>query len=86
MFKGIDDIAIAVENLDNAIDLYEKSFQTHVLNREFIESDGVEVATVDVGGTCIELVEGKRADSPIKKFVSKRTFIIVYKSYILSIL
>ena len=72
MFKGIDHIAIAVENLDASIQLYEKTFQLTVLHREYIERDGIEIATIDVGGTCIELVEGKRADSPIRKYVEKR--------------
>ncbi|NIM19063.1 MAG: methylmalonyl-CoA epimerase [Candidatus Latescibacteria bacterium] len=72
MFKGIDHVSIAVENLEEAVALYVERFGACIKHREFIEKDGVEVATVDIGGMCIELVEGKRSDSPIRKFVEKR--------------
>ncbi len=72
MLKGIDHIAIAVENLDESIDLYEKCFNVRVTHREFIQPDGVEIATVHIGETCIELVEGKTSGSPIKKFIEKK--------------
>jgi methylmalonyl-CoA epimerase len=72
MFKQIDHIAIAVEDLDEAVRLYEKQFQTHVSYREYIEQDGVEIAVIKVGGTRIELVEGKTEKSPIQSFVSTK--------------
>ena len=72
MFKGVDHIAIAVENLDEAIEQFEGQFGVPVKHREVIESDGVEIALIEVGGTAIELVQGISDDSPIKKYVEKK--------------
>ena len=72
MFKQIDHIAIAVEDLDEAIRLYEEQFATHVSNREFIEKDGVEIAVIEVGGTSIELVEAKSEYSSIHRFIATK--------------
>jgi methylmalonyl-CoA/ethylmalonyl-CoA epimerase len=72
MFKQIDHIAIAVENLDEAVRLYEKHFRARVSHREIIEQDGVEIAVITVGGTSIELVEGKTDKSPIRNYVAKK--------------
>jgi methylmalonyl-CoA/ethylmalonyl-CoA epimerase len=72
MFKQIDHIAIAVDNLDEAVRLYEDHFRARVSHREFIAHDDVEIAVVTVGGTSIELVEGKSENSPIRKYVVKR--------------
>jgi methylmalonyl-CoA/ethylmalonyl-CoA epimerase len=72
MFKQIDHIAIAVDNLDEAVQLYENQFQARVSHREFIEQDGVEIAVITVGGTSIELVEGRSEKSPIRRYVANR--------------
>jgi methylmalonyl-CoA/ethylmalonyl-CoA epimerase len=71
MFKRIDHVAIAVENLDEAVRLYEERFGLNVGHRESIESYGVETATFDIGGTSVELVEGKNPDSPIRKYIER---------------
>lgn len=72
MFERIDHIAIAVEDLDQAIRLYESLFELEVSHREFIDEYNVEVATVDLGGTAVELIEGRSDDSPIRRFVASR--------------
>jgi methylmalonyl-CoA epimerase len=72
MFKKIDHIAIAVEDLDEAVRLYEKQFATQVSHRDFIEKDGVEIAVIEIGGTSIELVEGKLENSSIRKYIESK--------------
>lgn len=72
MLDRIDHIAIAVENLDEAIGTYEAVFGGSVKHREFVEAFGVEIATISIGETDVELIEGKSKDSPIRKFVEKR--------------
>ncbi|MFH1755917.1 MAG: methylmalonyl-CoA epimerase [Candidatus Latescibacterota bacterium] len=72
MFTKIDHIAIAVDNLEDSIQLYETRFHAKVVHREFIEHDGVDIAVIEVGDTSIELVEGKSAQSPIRKFVQTK--------------
>ena len=78
--KGVDHIAIAVEDLDRAIVVFETVLGSRVNHRETIEDQGVEVATIplgDPGGSstavsAIELVAALSADSPIGKFIAKR--------------
>ena len=72
MIKNVDHIAIAVENLDNALENFEKLFGATVEHREEIAGYNVEVATVRVGNTCLEFVEGKTPDSPTRRYVDKK--------------
>ena len=69
MIQEIDHIAIAVENLDEAIALYEKTLGLAVTHRECVAGSGVDTATFRIGGTSIELVAGTTPDSAIGKFV-----------------
>jgi methylmalonyl-CoA/ethylmalonyl-CoA epimerase len=72
MIRKIDHIAIAVENLDEALALYESALGLKAACRERIPGFGVETATIPVGDTAIELVEGTSDDSAIRKFVRAR--------------
>lgn len=71
MIEGINHIAIAVESIEQAIVLFESMFGLQVRHREYIEGYGVETASFTVGGTEIELVEGKTPDSSIRKYIEK---------------
>ena len=72
MFKGVDHVAIAVEDIDRALELFQSVFGLQVSHRETIEEYDVEVATIPLGNTSLELVQGKSDTSPISKFVSKK--------------
>ncbi|UCH85200.1 MAG: methylmalonyl-CoA epimerase [Candidatus Latescibacterota bacterium] len=72
MFNAVDHIAIAVEDLDKAIELYQKTLGFKVTHREHIEGYDVDIATIEVGGTAIELLEGKSDRSAIRRFVQTR--------------
>jgi methylmalonyl-CoA/ethylmalonyl-CoA epimerase len=72
MFKKIDHIAIAVQDLDRAIETYASVLGLEVQHREYIEDYGVEIATLAIGDTAIELLEGKSEKSPIRRFVETR--------------
>ena len=72
MIKGIDHVAIAVENLDETVERFEKLFGAKVEHREVISGYNVEVATVNLGNTCIEFVEGKTPDSATRKYIEKK--------------
>jgi methylmalonyl-CoA/ethylmalonyl-CoA epimerase len=67
----IDQIAIAVEDLDEALELYERAFGLTAEYRERVESDGVEEAMLNVGGVYIQLLQATRDDSPIAKYLAK---------------
>jgi methylmalonyl-CoA epimerase len=70
--RGIDHIAVAVEDLDAAIALFETVFGLKAHHREQIAGFGVAIATLATGGTEIELVQGTTPESPITKFVATR--------------
>ena len=72
MIKGVDHIAVAVENIDASLENFEKLFGATVEHREEIAGYNVEVATVRLGNTCIEFVEGKTTDSPTRNYVEKK--------------
>lgn len=72
MIGPIDHIAIAVEDLDEAVQLYEKTFGLKPAHREYIESFQVEIATIDLPETTVELIEARSPDSPIHKFIETR--------------
>lgn len=68
----IDHVAIAVRDLDSAIDFYRRAFGAEVHHREVVESDGVEEALVKVADSYIQLTAATRPDSPIAKAIEKR--------------
>lgn len=72
MIKGIDHVAIAVDNLEETLEQFERLFGATADHRETIASYNVEVATVQLGNTCIEFVEGKTPDSPTRKYVENK--------------
>jgi len=72
MINAIDHIAIAVDDLDAAIVLYENTLGFKVTHREHIDGYDVDIATFDVGGTAIELLQGTDASSAIHRFVQTR--------------
>ena len=68
----IDHIAIAVRDLEAAIDYYQRAFGAEVHHREIVDSDGVEEALVKVADSYIQLTAATRDDSPIAKSIEKR--------------
>jgi len=68
----IDHVAIAVRDLDAAVDFYQRAFGATVAHREIVESDGVEEALVKVADSYIQLTAATRDDSPIAKAIEKR--------------
>jgi methylmalonyl-CoA/ethylmalonyl-CoA epimerase len=68
----IDQVGIAVEDLDAALDLYARAFGIRPVSREHIEQDGVEEAMLEIGGVHLQLVASARTDSPIERFIARR--------------
>lgn len=67
----IDQIAIAVEDLDASLAFYERAFGLTPEYRERVDSDGVEEAMLNVGGVYLQLLQATRDDSPIAKYLAK---------------
>ncbi len=72
LFTEIDHIAIAVRDLDAAVDWYQRVFGAEVVHREHVEPDGVEEALISVAESYIQLLTPRRDDSPVARFLAKR--------------
>lgn len=72
LLTEIDHVAIAVRDLEAAIDYYQRAFGATVDHREIVESDGVEEALLKVAESYIQLLTPTRDDSPVAKAIEKR--------------
>jgi len=72
LLTEIDHVAIAVRDLEAAIDYYRRAFGAEVEHREVVERDGVEEAMLKVAESYIQLLTPTRDDSPIAKSLEKR--------------
>jgi methylmalonyl-CoA/ethylmalonyl-CoA epimerase len=70
--KGIHHLGVAVEDLDEAVDTYERVFGAALENRDLVETQGVEAAAMRVGQSRVELVAPLADDTPVGKFLAKR--------------
>jgi methylmalonyl-CoA epimerase len=68
----IDHVAIAVHDLEAAVDYYERAFGATVEHREVVERDGVEEALLRVAESYVQLLTPTRPDSPVAKALEKR--------------
>lgn len=72
LLTEIDHVAIAVHDLDAAIEFYETALGATVEHRERVERDGVDEAMLNVAESYIQLITGTREDSPVSKYLQKR--------------
>jgi methylmalonyl-CoA epimerase len=68
----IDHVAIAVRDLDAAVDYYRATYGVDVEHREVVERDGVEEALLRVADSYVQLLTPTRDDSPVAKWMEKR--------------
>jgi len=68
----VDHVAIAVNNVDEAIKNYEKILKIDKIDIEEVATERVKVAILRLEDTRIELMEPTADDSPIKKFLTDR--------------
>jgi methylmalonyl-CoA/ethylmalonyl-CoA epimerase len=68
----VDHIAIAVNNVDEALKNYQKILKVDRLEIEVVTSEKVRVAMLELEDTRVELMEPTADDSPIKKFLEER--------------
>ena len=65
-------MGVAVEDLDAAVGLYEKSFEMELAHRETVESQGVEAVLLDVGDGHVELLRPLAPDTAVGKFLERK--------------
>jgi methylmalonyl-CoA/ethylmalonyl-CoA epimerase len=68
----IDHIGIAVKNLEEAIQTYEKLLNTKCYKREVVEGEKVDTAFFKTGESKVELLGAISGDSVIQKYIDKR--------------
>jgi methylmalonyl-CoA/ethylmalonyl-CoA epimerase len=72
LLTEIDHVAVAVFDLDAAIDYYADTFGATVAHRERVDTDGVEEALLKVADSYIQLLTPTRPDSPVAAYLEKR--------------
>jgi methylmalonyl-CoA/ethylmalonyl-CoA epimerase len=68
----IEHIGIAVKNLAESDNLFQRLFGAAPYKHESVESEGVTTSFFQMGESKIELLEATRPDSPIAKFLEKK--------------
>jgi methylmalonyl-CoA/ethylmalonyl-CoA epimerase len=68
----IEHIGIAVSNLEQAIEFYEKVLGLKCYKTEEVHDQKVRTAFLMVGETKIELLESTDPEGPVAKFIEKR--------------
>jgi methylmalonyl-CoA/ethylmalonyl-CoA epimerase len=69
---GIHHVGIAVPDLDEAVETYTGIFRATLEHREVVTEQGVEAASVLVGGSRLELLAPTGEDTPVGRFLAKR--------------
>lgn len=72
MIKRVDQVAIAVKDLEQAARFFEGVLGLRHSKTEVLEEERVKVALFEVGDAQIELVGGIGEENPIAKFLARR--------------
>jgi len=70
--RGVHHVGMAVADLDSAIATYETFLDARLEHRALVADQGVEAASLLVGGSRIELLAPTSDDTPVGKFLAKR--------------
>ena len=68
----IHHLGVAVEDLDDAVESYERLFGATVEHRATVEDQGVEAASIRLGESRVELLTSLGEETPVGKFLAKR--------------
>jgi methylmalonyl-CoA/ethylmalonyl-CoA epimerase len=69
---GIHHVGMAVSDLDEAVQTYERLFGAAVEHRGTLEDQGVEAVSVRLGEGRVELMASLGEETPVGKFLAKR--------------
>ena len=73
LFEGIHHVGIAVKNMDEALEIFQKKLGLKLEKITVVEDQKVKSAMLSSGGeTKIELLEPTSQDSPVGRFLEKR--------------
>jgi methylmalonyl-CoA/ethylmalonyl-CoA epimerase len=72
MLTEIDHVAIAVHDLEAAIEYYRRAYGAEVDHRERVERDGVDEALLKVADSYVQLLSPYREDSTVQKYLDTK--------------
>lgn len=72
LLLNLDHVAVAVADLDEAIDRYRARYGVGPVYREIVEQQGVEEAMIPVGGSYVQLLQPLGPATPVGKFLERR--------------
>jgi methylmalonyl-CoA epimerase len=70
--RDIHHVGVAVDDLDAAVETYRRLFGAEVEHRERVADQGVEAASLRVGGSRVELLAALGPETPVGKFLAER--------------
>jgi len=70
--RGIHHVGMAVSDLDEAVATYERLLGGRLEHRERVDEQGVEAASLRLGGSRVELLAALGDDTPVGRFLAKR--------------
>jgi methylmalonyl-CoA/ethylmalonyl-CoA epimerase len=71
MFGRIDHVGVAVEDLDEAVELYTARLGLPLQHRETVEEQGVEAVLVGVGENHVELLRPLGPETAVGRFLQR---------------
>lgn len=71
--RKIEHIGIAVADLEKSNELFARLLGRANFKTEIVDGEGVETSFFQVGETKVELLQATRPDSPIAKYLEKKS-------------
>jgi methylmalonyl-CoA/ethylmalonyl-CoA epimerase len=72
LFGAIDHIGVAVEDLEEAIQLYRDRLGMAEQHRETVEEQGVEAVLLEIGDSHVELLAPLSSETPVGRFLERQ--------------
>lgn len=72
LLLNVDHVAVAVDDLDDAIDRHRRLYGLEPVSREIVATQGVEEAMIPVGGSHLQLLAPLGPDTPVGRFLERR--------------
>jgi methylmalonyl-CoA/ethylmalonyl-CoA epimerase len=72
MIKGLDHVAIAVNKIEDALQIFERNLGLRLEVTKTVEQQRVKIAILRAGETKIELLESTDPESSVAKFLANR--------------
>ncbi|HEX6951242.1 MAG TPA: methylmalonyl-CoA epimerase [Gaiellaceae bacterium] len=70
--NSVHHVGLAVDDLDGALDTYQRLFGARLEQRSRVEEQGVEAASIRVGESRLELLGALDANTPVGRFLARR--------------